>query len=256
MKERRKILVVDDESVIVNAARRILSAEGYPVVTAQEAESALELLPAAQPAVTVIDLKLPGRSGIEFLSATRVQYPAMPVIIMTGFSSIDNAIAALKNGAFDFLPKPFSADELLSPVARACRYLELQQANTNVPASSAADERYLFGLHVWAQLTDGPTATLGLTQIGSDVMGDMRTIELPVVGEHLQQGRPLARIAAGASFTHTIWSPISGRVAAVNDKLEQDLTMLRRDPTGEGWIARLTPIDLENELQHLVPIGK
>ena len=119
-----RILVVDDEQVILDSARKILAPEGLSVMTALDAETALEVLPAHSPQIMITDLVLPGASGMKLLEKALEHDPRLVVILTTGYSTIDNAIAALKHGAFEFLPKPFTCEELLACVARARQALE------------------------------------------------------------------------------------------------------------------------------------
>ena len=103
MSDKPKILVIDDEQVILDSARRILMAEGFPVLTANDAESALQILKTDPQDIAICDLMLPGLSGFEFLEASQQHDPSLVVIITTGYSTVDNGVDSLKNGAFDFV---------------------------------------------------------------------------------------------------------------------------------------------------------
>lgn len=124
MTDRVRILVVDDEQVILDSAKKILAPEGFSVMTALDAETALQALPAHSPHIMITDLVLPGASGMKLLEKALEYDPRLVVILTTGYSTIDNAIAALKHGAFEFLPKPFTCEELLACVARARQALD------------------------------------------------------------------------------------------------------------------------------------
>ena len=130
--QRNNILVVDDEPVIVESARKILSAEGYVVRTANTAESALSMLRDEAPDIALVDLKLPELSGMDLLGIVKKEFPHMGVIVMTGYTTEENALAAMQNGAVAFLPKPFSFEELLSAIQRASQLanVPLEQRNT------------------------------------------------------------------------------------------------------------------------------
>jgi DNA-binding NtrC family response regulator len=124
MPDKPKVLVVDDEPVIVESAAKTLSAEGYAVRTAAAAESALALLRAEAPDVVLIDLKLPALSGFDLLEVIRNEFPRVAAILMTGYATEENASTALEHGAAIFLPKPFTFEELLGAVERAAGLLK------------------------------------------------------------------------------------------------------------------------------------
>lgn len=124
MAENPKILVVDDEPVIIASATKTLGAEGYAVRSANTAESALELVRADTPDIVLIDLKLPMLSGLELLETIKKDFPQIKAIVMTGYTTEENARAAIEHGAVIFLPKPFSFEELLSAVERAGRFVK------------------------------------------------------------------------------------------------------------------------------------
>jgi DNA-binding NtrC family response regulator len=127
--EELRILVVDDEPVILASARKILAPEGLTVLTASDAETALAILKAQAPQILITDLILPGASGMKLLDAALEHDPGLVVVLTTGYTTPDNAAAALKHGAVDFLAKPFTYEELLASVARARQALEARRAS-------------------------------------------------------------------------------------------------------------------------------
>jgi DNA-binding NtrC family response regulator len=119
MTDQVRILVVDDEQVILDSAKKILAPEGVTVLTALDAETGLKVLAAEPPDILITDLVLPGASGMKLLESALAHDPSLIVILTTGYSTVANAVAALKHGAFEFLPKPYTCEELLACVARA-----------------------------------------------------------------------------------------------------------------------------------------
>lgn len=116
-----RILVADDDAVIREGLRRILTAEGYEVETVSNGRAALERLEEQRFKLLVTDLKMPGMSGLEVLQSLRACQPELPVVLITGYAAIDNAVEAMKNGATDYLSKPFANDELVSKVKNAIK---------------------------------------------------------------------------------------------------------------------------------------
>src|SRR5512137_82004 len=103
-----RVLTVDDEQVVVESIRRVLTAEGYEVATATSARGGLDLLRKEQFDLLLVDIKMPEMDGIELLRAARDISPDTEVLIVTGYATIDTAVEAIKLGAFDYLEKPVS----------------------------------------------------------------------------------------------------------------------------------------------------
>jgi DNA-binding NtrC family response regulator len=114
-----RVLVVDDEAVIRDALKRILEGERFSVETCVSGHSAIESLHERDFDLIVTDLKMPGMNGIEVLKAVKTLQPEAPVIMITGYASVDTAVDAMKNGAVDYIAKPFSPDQFLEKVERA-----------------------------------------------------------------------------------------------------------------------------------------
>ncbi|MCX6003911.1 MAG: response regulator, partial [Chloroflexi bacterium] len=123
------ILIVDDEDVIRKALQRTLSGEGYRCHEASNAEQALEELKRNPVALVILDIKMPGRSGLELLPEIKASYPDTAVIMATATIDTSIAVKAMKLGAHDYITKPFSLDEVVLSVQAALRKRELELAN-------------------------------------------------------------------------------------------------------------------------------
>ena len=115
------ILVVDDEADIRSLMAGVLEDEGYRPRTAADSDAALAALAERRPALLILDIWLQGSrmDGLELLDAVKAKDPGLPVLIISGHGNLDTAVAAIKRGAWDFIEKPFQADQLLMAVARA-----------------------------------------------------------------------------------------------------------------------------------------
>lgn len=120
-----RILVVDDERDIRDASERILSRLGFQLFTAKRGEEALQVFKDAQPALVLLDLKMPGMDGMEVLKRLREWDPALLVIVITGYATVETAIEAMKQGAYDFISKPFEPEQLRIVVNRAVEKIRL-----------------------------------------------------------------------------------------------------------------------------------
>jgi DNA-binding NtrC family response regulator len=117
--ENNRLLVVDDEAVIREGLKRILERESFVVESCSSGFHAIEIMQQREFDLIITDLKMPGMSGIEVLKSVRTLQPDIPVILITGYASIDTAVEAMKNGAADYLSKPFTPDLLLDKVRNA-----------------------------------------------------------------------------------------------------------------------------------------
>jgi DNA-binding response OmpR family regulator len=116
---KASILVIDDESIVQESCRRILVPEGYAVESAYTGQEGLGRLADASFDLVITDLKMPGISGMEALKKIKHDDPDVGIIMITGYSTTDTAVEAMKLGAFDYLPKPFTPDELMAAVSKA-----------------------------------------------------------------------------------------------------------------------------------------
>lgn len=109
---KHSVLVIDDEPIVCHSVRRILSKQNCSVEEAFDVDAALQKMKLNRYDLILLDLKMQKRSGIEVLQSIKGNWPEIPVIIISGYASIENAIAAIKLGASDIIPKPFTPAEL------------------------------------------------------------------------------------------------------------------------------------------------
>ncbi|MEW6682465.1 MAG: sigma-54 dependent transcriptional regulator [Nitrospirota bacterium] len=125
---KTKILVVDDDPDIRKILQDRLEALRYLVVTAENGRKALEKLPQEEPDLMFLDLQMPGMDGIEVLRKLK-DHADLPIIIITAFGTIEKAVEAMKEGAFDFITKPFSPDHLEIVIKKALERTALKEEN-------------------------------------------------------------------------------------------------------------------------------
>jgi DNA-binding NtrC family response regulator len=126
---RARILIVDDEPIKRSVLEDELSAAGYAVVTAASPSEAAQELAKSTFEVVVTDIRMPGQDGLSFLREIKRQKPAQAAIVMTAYGSIETAIEAMKIGAFDYLQKPFSTEELILKLDKLLQYEQLASEN-------------------------------------------------------------------------------------------------------------------------------
>src|SRR5205085_11792172 len=138
--DRKAILVIEDEEKLRRTVGLHLSSAGYEVRAAASAEEGLKY--AGDMDLVITDLKLPGMNGLTLLEKLNEQNSHAPVIVMSAFGTVENAVDAMKKGAVDFLPKPFSLDHLSVVVEKALEVRKLRDENRELRAQLG--QRYQF----------------------------------------------------------------------------------------------------------------
>jgi CheY-like chemotaxis protein/glycine cleavage system H lipoate-binding protein len=267
MGKANRILVIDDEEVVLASVEKILQRDGSIIDKAMTAEAALEKLKDTQYDVVIADLMLPGMNGLELLCKIREDKPDIPTIMITGFATIQSATQAMKIGAVEYLPKPFTRSELRGAVFRALRRKSLPPAVRAAIAESGAVETrkgttatstepgavYRVPHHTWCKIDEDGNVIVGMDPVFAHTLGTLRDFELPLENELIEQGRTCLHAEDHEGIAHALCSPVSGRVIEVNSQVGKNLDLVLTDPEGSGWLFRLLPMDLEKELESLVP---
>jgi two-component system nitrogen regulation response regulator NtrX len=148
------ILIVDDEADIRELISGILEDEGYETRLARDSDSALQGIAARLPSLVILDIWLQGSrlDGLEVLETLRVAHPALPVVIISGHGNIETAVAAIKQGAYDYIEKPFNSDRLLHVVDRALENTRLRRENEQLRRHAGFEDRLVGSSSVMNQL--------------------------------------------------------------------------------------------------------
>jgi two-component system response regulator AtoC len=140
--KRVKILVVDDEAIVRESLSDWLKDVGYQVFTAENGHKALELIEKEKPSIMIADLVMPGMDGIELMKRAKAQQPKIDVIIITAYASIPTAITAMKEGAYDYIEKPFCPERAEFLVEKLAEHQELVEENLSL--RQRLEDRYRF----------------------------------------------------------------------------------------------------------------
>jgi DNA-binding NtrC family response regulator len=124
-----RLLVVDDDSLIRRSLGEMLRREGYDVVEAASGSEALRVLPHANPALVITDFNMPQVDGLQLLREIRARKPDLPVVLVTGYGTVEQAVEAMKSGAYDYVSKPILDDEMKLVVRRAIEERTLRDEN-------------------------------------------------------------------------------------------------------------------------------
>jgi DNA-binding NtrC family response regulator len=146
--QRPTVLLIDDDDSLRRVMEYTLHEAGYRVVTASHGEQGLQLFSQEEPAVVVTDIQMPGLTGYEVLKAIKETRSATLVIVITAFGTVEKAVEAMKLGAYDYLTKPFSRDELRLVVDKAFSFRGLQEENVRLreQLSDRVDFSHLIGI--------------------------------------------------------------------------------------------------------------
>jgi len=138
MTTKANLLVVDDELIVRDSLDKWFREEGYDVAVADSAQDALTKMAARRYDLALVDIKMPGTDGVELQRRMHEIDPDMLVIIMTGYASVETAVAALKNGAYDYVSKPFDPDDIAHTVHNALSHRRAQEENARLRETVAS----------------------------------------------------------------------------------------------------------------------
>jgi DNA-binding response OmpR family regulator len=233
--------------------RQAIISDSYAVDMALSGEEALAMDKEHPYDMVITDLMMPGISGVDLLISLKISRPAVIVIMVTGYPTIKTAVQTVKSGAFDYIPKPFTPDELRGLVARA--FSHSQTPDTGKSEQLPPMPRNLFCLrgHAWLRREDVNRVTVGLAYEFLQNIGQITAIEILDENKSVFQGEVCARITDAKGYIHRIWSPATGRISRTNAAVTRDLTLLRRDPYGEGWLLKLETANLDTDIESLIP---
>ena len=132
MKKRPKILIADDEAIVRESLHDWLSDAGYQVFTAENGPQAVEIIEKEEPGIVIADLVMPGMDGIELMKRAKEIDPSIEVIIITAYASISTAIAAMKEGAYDYIEKPFCPERAELLIEKLAEHQKLVEENLSL----------------------------------------------------------------------------------------------------------------------------
>lgn len=256
MDESRSVLVIDDEEIVHSSIRRILSRKGYSVDGVFSAQEALKKMEEGEYDAIITDLMMPEMNGIDMLYAMKERSINIPTIMITGYPTIKTAIQALRLGAMDYIPKPFTRQELLSPLSRALRKGSLAQEETEEPEEEEEKKEeeivimpndcFYLPEHSWGRFNQDGTVDIGVEAGFLASIPDITGIELPTENDLVEQGYSGLKIKT-FDEVHGVFMPFSGRVISVNEEIAGKPSSI----DAKTWVVKIVPSQLKEEVPEL-----
>lgn len=253
----RKVLLIDDDASLRRVTEYSLHSAGFQVLSAVDGKQGLASFKADHPQVVITDIQMPGVSGYEVLQQIKAERPETVVIVITAYSSVEKAVDAMKQGAYDYLAKPFSRDELVMVVEKAFNLLGLQEENQRLrdELEHQVDFSHMVGISDGMRSVFDVVRRVAPTEAGVLITGESGTgKELIAKAIHQGGGRskePFIAINCAAIPANLLESELFGHVRgaftdAVRDRIgkfeQADGGTLFLDEVGE------MPMELQPKL--------
>lgn len=241
-----RVLVVDDEAGLRYALSAYLRAGGHEVEVAADVPGALAICMKGPPDVIMTDLIMPGESGMDLLNAVRRDWPQTQVVVITGEPSLESALAAVRGGAFDYLPKPVQKDAILNVVTRAARMKEVLDVNARLELENRRHREHLERLveERTRQLTESETQYRLLAENVADVIWavslDMHYLYLSPSASKLW-GTPLETLRGENGLAPYAPEDTERLMALLHEELAFDAT-----PAGKADPDRVRSIEVDS----------
>ncbi|MEW6702440.1 MAG: response regulator [Bacteroidota bacterium] len=257
MKDSKNILIIDDEQVVINSISKIAEEEGFSFDSVNDASLALKKISTTDFDLIICDIMLPEMDGFQFLSKLNSKRIDTPVMMTTGYSTIENAVKSLYSGAIEFIPKPFTVDEMTSVISRGMKYSILMKSkkahDDSIILVPCPSKYFRLGYSGWMNQEPDGSVSIGATDFFIKTLEQIRKIELFDINEVLTQAAPSAKFETEDDLTHQLYAVISGIIIAKNNRLLEEPELLEKDPYFDGWIYRLIPTALDYEMKLLIP---
>jgi len=259
MSKNFDILIIDDEQVILDSVVKICSSENLTVDPAPDAAAGLGKLSKNTYRLIVCDIMLPDMNGFECLQEFNDRQIKAPVVMTSGYSTLENAVKSLYTGAIDFLPKPFTMEELLSVVHRGLRYSDIRELSARganggndslpfVPCPAKYDRLNYSG---WVNFEFDGSAKIGVTDLFLRTINAIANINFFKIDEEIIQAHACAHFETNDELVHQFIAPVSGRIIKINELLANNLNLIEKDPYFNGWLYTIVPSNLDYERKFL-----
>ncbi len=248
MAERQTVLVIDDEEAIRDSCRQVLTKAGYDCHTAVDGIEGLHVAHQVEPELILLDLMMPGIDGLAVLGQVLQTLPNTVCIVITGYATIESAVDAMKRGAFDFLPKPFTPEELRLIVTRGLEQHRLLEETSELRAEKERMKQYFITIvahelrsplllvkQYLDLILDGKMGTIDDTarEMLSGAHGTLTGL-LGIIADWLRLSRISAGDIAGGMERVELWPVLETVIREMEPFAREKSVTLRLDPPPES----------------------
>jgi len=258
MDDKYNILVIDDERIVLDSIAKILKNEPeYSLTLCQSPEESRQYIMNNNYHIILTDLMMPEIDGLEILQIAKERNDKTQVIMITGYATINTALQAMQLGAFDYLSKPFTKDELKRVIQRCIESIsKISPGSTKQTFSEIRREGQFSGLtgigkYCWLMREDDGNVLIGIERSLLYSVGHIQTVYLPSKGDEIRQGSVFFQIFSNDLRAQSVTSPLSGIVKEVNQSVLDDPNNTLADPYDTGWLIKLKPENFEEEVKLL-----
>jgi len=231
--DKKTILIVDDEINVCKSIDRAIQNDEYEVRRALSGEEAIDKIKENPCDLVIADLMMPGIGGIDLLKFLKTDFPKINVIMITGYPTIKTAVQAIKMGAFDYIAKPFTPEQLRTVVARC--FKSEKEPEKRLPLTTMPSGIYYIIGHTWVRLEEKNKGLVGVVHDFLKTVGRITNLQLPKVNDNVLQGEMA-----------------TGKVTEVNEELNKDFSLLKQSPYNDGWLFRCALTDFEEDKESLL----
>ncbi|MCK5741674.1 MAG: response regulator [Chlorobi bacterium] len=257
MQETFNILCVDDEQIVLDSIQKHLRRiEGVNVLTALSVNSALSVMEDNNIHIILTDLMMPDIDGLEFLKIIQSKNSDIIAVMITGYATINSALQAMQLGAFDYLAKPFTKEELVKIIHRALDMAKAgsqtgKESQASKPGKDSVGSVKGIGEHSWIMRHEDGSVLIGVKRPFLIDVGIIQNVYLPSPSDKLRQGSVYFQVFSSDYRSQSLLSPLSGTVISVNQKVVDSPAKALEDPYGEGWLIKIYPDNFEEEVKNI-----
>jgi len=229
----KHILIVDDEPLVRSSLSELLTISGFTVSTVSNGKEALEILKSYTADIVITDMKMPEMDGIQLLKKIKSSHPETPVILISGYGSIENAVEAMKEGAYDYITKPIVDSEIKIVIDRLMKQRQLQEENIKLKKQLSTTQRDHFynivgksqSMQKIYTLIEAITSTRATVLIHGESGTGKRLIAHAIHKcNELERGKPFVEVSCGALTETLLESELFGHIkgaftGAIKDKI-------------------------------------
>jgi len=256
MATKLNLLVVDDEQIVLDSIRKhFRSDESFEVITALSVTEAISVLETMRIHIILTDMMMPEIDGLEFIRMVKQANPGIIMIMITGYATINTALQSMQLGAFDYLAKPFTRDELKKVVKRAADIISASEGVvadniTHLDMEDSDGKGFKgVGKNTWMMVLDEGYVQIGVERPFLINMGLIQSIYLPSVGDEIRQGSVCFQAFSADFRSQSLYSPLSGVVVEINDYVNKEPDKALQDPYKDGWLFKVKPSNFDEEIK-------